>query len=186
MSDENRSQELEWIRQAKLGNTDAFGALYSLHAESVYRFLLSNLGDVQEAEDLTEEVFIRVWRAIPSYEEGEFPFTAFVFRIARNLLIDHFRANHRKMISVSIEAENLDESLKDPDATPIYNLEHEELYAALHRLREDYREILVLRFLSDLSIIEISKAMDRSPGAVRVLQHRALAALRKVLQKNPN
>ena len=96
MSDEDRSQELEWICQAKLGNTDAFGALYTLHAESVYRFLLSNLGDIHEAEDLTEEVFIRVWRAISSYEEGEFPFTAFVFRIARNLLIDHFRTNNRK------------------------------------------------------------------------------------------
>jgi RNA polymerase sigma-70 factor, ECF subfamily len=177
-----RAQELRLIIKAKRGDREAYGVLYEQHAPLVYRFLVTNTNNVQEAEDLTEEVFIRVWRALAGYEPSEFPFSAFVFRVARNLLIDTYRSQRRIEPPMSIDEHNLDETLADASQALTGKMEFEELYAALQRLREDYREILVLRFIDDLSIDEVSQVMNRSPGAVRVLQHRALAALRKILR----
>jgi RNA polymerase sigma-70 factor (ECF subfamily) len=181
MVEPDRTVEVALVEKAQNGDEEAFGVLYDQHAQAVFRFLAGNLGNSQEAEDLTTEVFLRIWKALPEYEASGIPFGAFVFRIARNMLIDRYRANGRRQPSVSIEDIGLEEVLADPDQKIPDPHEYQNLHVALQSVRSDYREVLVLRFLNDFSIEEIAELMQRSPGAVRVLQHRALAAVRKVL-----
>lgn len=174
--------EVELLRYAKEGEAEAFGELYERHAQVIFRFLYAHLDDRLDAEDLTEEVFLRMWRALGSYREQGIPFLAFLFRIARNALIDHYRRSGRQEKPVSLEDNPIQDHGSDPGEEAISNIEHEEIRQVLGQLREDYRMVLVLRFMSELSPEEAAQAMDRSPGAIRVLQHRALAAVRNLLE----
>jgi len=183
MLDWHEVDDIQLLKTAQEGNADAFGAIYERFAEKVYRYLNAHLGNGLDAEDLTEEVFIHVWRALPDYRERGTPFLAFVFRIAHNVLIDHYRRHRHQKDQVSSE----DVPLRDQTPGPVEIIstdnERQELLQALDGLREDYRTVLVLRFLSELSPEETALAMGRSAGAVRVLQHRALTILRSRLEK---
>lgn len=169
------------LKSAKDGDTEAFGFLYERYAERVFRFLFAHLDNRLDAEDLTEEVFLRVWRSLPNFREQGVPFLAFIFRIARNALIDHYRRSGQTKNQVSIEEITVRDGNPGPIESAISSLEREELRISLEQLREDYRTVLVLRFLSELSPEETAQVMGRSTGAIRVLQHRALLALRAML-----
>ena len=171
------------IKLAKDGEAEAFGELYERHVNAVYRFLYARLDNSMDAEDFTEEVFIRAWNSVPRYHERGVPFLAFLLIIARNVLIDHYRRNGRSPQQVTIEDIQLRDTNPEPGEVTARNLKHDEIRQALTKLREDYQEVLVLRFLNDLSPNETAKVMNRSTGAVRVLQHRAIVALRKTMQK---
>jgi RNA polymerase sigma-70 factor (ECF subfamily) len=175
--------DIQLIAIAQGGDADAFGELYERYATRVFRFLFAHLSNRMDAEDLVGDVFLRVWRALPNYQEQGVPFLAFLFRIARNALIDHYRKAGKSKQDVSIEDITIEDGDPGPGDTVITNLEHEQLRQTLGQLREDYRTVLVLRFLSELSPDETAEVMDRSAGAVRVLQHRALAALRKLMDE---
>lgn len=170
------------IRRCQKGDQRAFRLLYERYAPQVYGFLLGYLRDPDLAEDMTQETFVRVWQALPRYrEQGQF--RAWLFRIARRLAIDAER--HRKARpTVPLLAPQRDAQADDP----AHLLEHqqavEELMEALGRLKPSYREVLVLRFLLDLSVAETAEVLGRSTGAVRVLQHRALHALRNQMQES--
>ena len=170
------------IQQAKDGDADAFGELYARYADSVFRFVYSQTSNRLDAEDITSDVFLRAWRSLGRYKERGYSFSAYLFRIARNVLIDTRRK--RKPVAEITEDEivNLpDMAVTEPSAILSNKIQHRELVAILGQLREDYRTVLVLRFLNELSPEETSQVMGRSVGAVRVLQHRALSSLRKVL-----
>lgn len=170
------------IQSAKNGDADAFGVLYERYADSVFRFIYSQTSDRLDAEDITADVFLKAWRSLPRYKERGYSFSAYLFRIARNVLIDSRRK--RKPVSDLSEEEivNLpDAMLPEPSAMLSTKIQHRELVTVLDQLREDYRTVLVLRFLNELSPEETSQVMGRSVGAVRVLQHRALSTLRKLI-----
>jgi RNA polymerase sigma-70 factor (ECF subfamily) len=154
------SEDSELIRIAQEGESEAFGELYQRNAQIVFRFIYANLNNRLDAEDLTEEVFLRAWRSLSKYRQKGVPFLAYLFKIARNVT----------------------DSKPDPGETAILNIEHQEVRQTLTQLREDYRTVLVLRFLSGLSPTETGQVMGRTPGAVRILQHRALSALRSLLE----
>lgn len=183
MSTLQEIDDVELLRIAQDGNVDAFGELYERYAQRVFRFLYAHLDNRLDAEDLVGDVFLRVWRSLPKYQEQGVPFLAFLFRIARNALIDHYRRSGKSKQNVSIDDITLRDGEPELGDTVTANLEHEELRQTLGELREDYRTVLVLRFLSELSPDETAAVMGRSAGAVRVLQHRALAALRKLMDK---
>jgi RNA polymerase sigma-70 factor (ECF subfamily) len=170
------------IQKAKEGDADAFGDLYERYAESVFRFLYSQTSNRFDAEDITGDVFLRAWQSLPNYEERGFPFSAYLFRIARNVLID--RRRKRKPVSELPEDElTTGENTLDlePSAILAEKLKHKEIVKTLGQLREDYRTVLILRFFNELTTEETSDVMGRSAGAIRVLQHRALSSLRKLL-----
>jgi len=169
------------VERAKSGDAEAFGQLHDRYAESVFRFLYSRLNNRMDAEDLFGEVFLRTWNSLPRYKSQGLPFSAYLFRIARNLLIDHYRkSNSEKHIDTQdIKASEVLQV--SPYERLVTKQEIEELKDTLSLLREDYRDVLVMRFISGLSPEETAKAMGRSSGAVRVLQHRALKALRRQL-----
>lgn len=175
------SEESELIKIAQGGEADAFGELYRRYAKIVFRFIYANLNDRFDAEDLTEEVFLRAWRSLSNYRQKGVPFLAYLFKIARNVLIDFYRRAGRSGGHMSIEDKQITDFNPDPGETAILNIEHQEIRNTLTELREDYRTVLVLRFLSGLSPEETGAVMGRTPGAVRILQHRALSALRSRL-----
>lgn len=171
------------LQQAQAGSPDAFGALYERHALAVFRYLAAHLTSSLDAEDLTGDVFLRAWQAIPKYRERGVPFLAFLLRIARNALIDHYRRSARPGQQALSDAEiELPDVGPGPAELTAARHEQRQLASMLAGLPGDYRTVLVLRFINELSPDETAVVMRRSPGAVRVLQHRALAALRKQMQ----
>jgi RNA polymerase sigma-70 factor (ECF subfamily) len=181
VEERERIDDRQLLTFAKDGDAEAFGILYERYADRVFRYLFAHVDNRLDAEDITEDVFLRVWRSLPNYREQGVPFLAFLFRIARNALIDHYRRSGQAKGQVSIEDLALRDHNPGPGESALSSLEREELRVSLEQLREDYRTVLVLRFLSELSPEETAQIMGRSPGAVRVLQHRALASLRTML-----
>lgn len=169
------------IQKAQQGQSEAFGELYQRYATVIFRFVCLRLGNNEDAEDLTEEIFMRAWNNLARYDDRGIPFAAYLFQIARNALIDHYRKNRNQLASI----DELDLSARDPgpEEKVSHRSEFQDLQRIMENLPEDYRNVLVLRFLSGLTPDETAKMMDRSEGAVRVLQFRALAALKKLLQK---
>jgi len=182
MSDLKEVDDIQLLKIAQEGNSEAFGAIYERYAENVFYYLNAHLGNGLDAEDLTEEVFFRVWRALPNYIEWGVPFLAFVFRIARNALIDHYRRERHLVGQLSSEDVVIADHKPGPGEILSDLMERQELREALGYLKEDYRTVLVFRYFSGLSPQDTARAMCRSAGAVRVLQHRALRALRTRLE----
>jgi len=178
-------QDKELIKRAQRGDPHAFGELYECHAPVIFRYLFAHLDSRMDAEDLTGEVFLKAWQYLPKYKEHGVPFLAFLFRIAHNVLIDHYRQSSRQE---SKTPEELDGYKQESSVEPIdmvgLQLEHQAVLRVLSKLRPDYQTVLTLRFISELSPEETSQVMDRSVGAIRVLQHRALAALRENIEKS--
>lgn len=176
------ADESQLIQRAKSGDADAFGELYNQNMQAVFRFFYSRLDNRQDAEDLTEETFFRIWQSLPRFEDQGVPFLAFAFHIARNLLIDHRRRFVNSRTVAGLDDRTNFEPQPDASDAALQNIHHEEIRQALDKLREEHQIVLVSRFLVELSTEEVAQVMGRSPGAVRVLQHRALAALRNQLQ----
>jgi RNA polymerase sigma-70 factor (ECF subfamily) len=181
---EQNAENLQLIKEAQDGSAEAFGQLYERYADVVFRFLYAHLDNHLDAEDLTVDVFFRVWRSLPNFQDRGIPFGAFLFRVARNALIDHYRRSNRNANQVSIEDDQIGDTHADPMDMTAASMQREEIREILSKLREDYRTVLLLRFMADLSPEETAEVMGKSPGAVRVLQHRALAALRKLMDQN--
>ncbi len=174
----------ELIKKAQKGDPKAFGDLYECHAPAVFRFLFAHLDSRMDAEDLTGEVFLKAWQSLPKYIERGVPFLAFLFRIARNELVDHYRQNSRLQPR---SPEDMDGYKIEEESGPLEvvgnQMEHQKIVQKLNQLRPDYQSVLTLRFISELSPEETAIVMNRSVGAIRVLQHRALNALREELEK---
>ena len=168
------------IIKSKNGDAEAFGELYERYAEVIFRYVYSHIESRLDAEDLTEDVFLRAWKALGKYDERGLPFSAFLFRAARNSLIDYYR-QHKAV--QSIDDLELHSSEPGPEDMVSDRLSNVDLRNALAGLREDYRSVIIFRFLSGLSPEETAQMMQRSVGAIRVLQHRALSALKELLER---
>ena len=174
----------ELIKKAQRGDPDAFGDLYENHAPAIFRYLYSHLDNQMDAEDLTGEVSLKAWRSLPKYSERGVPFLAFLFRIARNILVDHYRKNNHLENKDPLEMDGFSEELTLEPLEMVGNqIEHQKILHILNRLRRDYQSVLTLRFISELSPEETALVMNRSVGAIRVLQHRALAVLREEINE---
>lgn len=174
-------EERHWIARARRGDREAIAALYQHYADGIYRYLLYRVGDVELAEDLTADVFLKMIEDLPRYEERGLPFGAWLFRIARARLIDHWRRQRRRPMI----------ALDDTDTGPqwIQDIPEDEIAIsemierALRILTDEQREVVVLRFLVGMSLEEVAQAMGKSVGAIKALQHRALAALARYLER---
>ena len=174
------SSDLDLITCAQGGSVDALGELYDLHHESIFRYLWLRLGDQQAAEDLTGDVFMRMLTALPNYQSIGLPFRAWLYRIAHNLLVDHFRkTNNRVLVPLEEIEEQSDES--DPASATDQKLGAARMNHALSQIDENQREVIVLRFVIGLSLREVTLAVGRTEAAVKSLQHRGLAAMRLAL-----
>jgi RNA polymerase sigma-70 factor (ECF subfamily) len=171
------------VRRAQNRDQEAFAQLYEEHFDRIYRYLALRIGNEMEAEDMTQQVFLNALQSISSFRWKGIPFSAWLYRIAHNQAVDYLRRKKRTAVP-------LDESLATSDNPPQRvaerKLDIEQLLQATKKLTEAQREVISLRFTSELSIAEVARVMGRSQGAVKALQHSAIVALRKVLLVTEN
>jgi RNA polymerase sigma-70 factor (ECF subfamily) len=171
------------IARASRGDAAAFGRLYDLYVDRVFAFARSRVRTVQDAEDLTEVAFTKAWQAIGSYDDRGLPFTAWLFRIARNAVIDCHRKSERQPETVDISAAAaLPDSLRVEDEV-IMRLDSEQVRAALRELTEEQASVIIMRFMWDLSLKDVADALGKTEGAVKAMQHRAVRSLATLLGK---
>ncbi len=167
---------IDIISRAQRGNPDACGELYQRYYQDIYRYLFYRTSNPQIAEDLTGEVFLKMVQALPRYQIKAVPFRAWLFQIARNLAIDHYRRTQ------SHPHQDLDETLasQDPDihTTVEGRLTSDNLRDFLEKIEESQRDVLLLRFIEDLSLSDTAAVLHKSEDAIKGLQRRALLALR--------
>ena len=166
------------VDRAKGGDAEAFGGLYDRFQPEIVRYLTHRTRDADAAEDLAQQVFLKAWQAIPRYEDRGVPFKAWLYRMAHNQMVDHFRS--RRPTS---DLEGLDLPVDSEAETLLLEGEMQEaLKGALERLTEDHRQVLVLRFLMEKSAREIGEIMGRKEVTIRGLQMRALQSLRREIE----
>lgn len=176
MQSDYREQDL--IQAAQKGNREAFGQLYEMYANRVYRYLLARLGEPADAEDVTAEVFIRAMQALPSYRIKGAPFVSWLLRIAHNQAVNCVKRRARRREVPLVETLS---TTDDPEETALRQAMMSEVSQAMEGLTDLQREVLTLRFSADLTLAETAGVMNRRVQAVKFLQHSALRALRRLL-----
>jgi RNA polymerase sigma-70 factor (ECF subfamily) len=172
------------VAAAKAGDPEAFGSLFDAYYGPVYRYVASRVGRPSDAEDLAQLVFVKVLEALPRYEQRGVPFGGWLFRLARNVVIDHVRTRREHVALEVIVEKSADDH--GPDELAVLRQEMDSIAHALRRLTPDQREAVELRFFAGLSAKEAAEAMGRQEGTVRGLQFRAIAALRRELGIAPD
>ncbi len=167
------------VRRAKQRDPKAFGELYEAHFDKIYRYVTIRIGDKTEAEDMTQQVFLKALQSVSSFQWKGVPFAAWLFRIAHNQVVDHLRKKNKQ--AAIIPDESLLSSDNNPQLLVERRLDTEQLLLATKRLTEAQRQVISLRFTSDLPIAQVAKIMGKSQGAVKALQHSAIISLRKIL-----
>jgi RNA polymerase sigma-70 factor (ECF subfamily) len=170
--------EREIIKNAVRGEASAFGLLYDHYHTRIYRFVLIKVASREEAEDLTHQVFLAAWEHIGSYRDYGFPFGSWLYRIARNHIVDYYR---RRRHEVRLED-------VDPNAVPhVFEayaradvaMQVERVMAALRTMKPEYQDVIIMRFVEELPVREVAAALEKSEGAVKLMQHRAIKELKR-------
>src|SRR5689334_6719028 len=171
------------VAEAQRGNPEAFGRIFDEYAGPIYRFIASRVNRPSDAEDLTQHVFVKALEALPRYEARGVPFGGWLFRLARNAVIDHVRTRreHSELDAVAGRAHGD----AGPDEIAVVRQELDAVGSALAMLTDEQREAISLRFFAGLSAREAAEAMGKQEGTVRGLQFRAIAALRRELGIDP-
>jgi RNA polymerase sigma-70 factor (ECF subfamily) len=168
------------VDRAQAGDREAFGELYERLSPKVYSYLYYHLhGRAQLAEDLTEEVFVKVLEKLARYQNRGLPFSAWIFRIAHNHLIDYVRAQPKAGVVSIDDCHDLPEH--HAERTLELALTHTELAEAITHLTNDQRRVIVLRFLQGMSTAETARVLSKTEDAVKKLQSRGLQVLKKNL-----
>lgn len=167
----------ELVARAQRGDVSAFEGLYVRHVDRVYAYLASTVGNRHDAEDLTVQTFVRVLESIGRFEQRSTPFEAWLFRIARNLAIDHFRRSRRVEPAEAPPPEGPAQPSAEEQA--LAKLDDRRLLAHMRRLPAPQRQVLGLKFLLSLSNAEAAAVLEKTEGAVKALQHRALESLHR-------
>ena len=174
----------EALAKAGEGDSEAFGVLYERYIGRIYNYIYYRTGNTYDAEDLTARVFFRAMHHIDSYQNRGLPFSAWLYRIAHNLVANWHRDNSRK------QEIPLDEGLavhypgeEFPETALVVNEERERLLHFIRRLPPERQQLIILKFVEHLSNAEIGQIMGRSEGAVKSLYHRTLLSLRDELEE---
>jgi RNA polymerase sigma-70 factor (ECF subfamily) len=171
------------LDQAITGDLEAFGLLYQENIQRIYNYIFYRTGNSADAEDLSARVFQRALKHIQSYEKTEVPFSAWLYRIAHNLVANWHRDNSRKNEVPLEDQENIFQRLDHPEISIVKDQQVELLLKVIHTLSSDRQLIIILKFVEDLSNMEIAQIMGKSEGAVKSLYHRTLLELRDLINK---
>lgn len=167
------------ISLAQAGDSDAIAKLYQTFQRQIYRYFYYRTGEHHTAEDLTGEAFARLLQGLPRYQLRQTPFRAWVFQIARNLAVDHYRRMSLRQHSAI--ADEMEDRGPTPEALAERRLTQEHLRSALRRLTPDQCDVVVLRFLGEMPVAEVARVLNKSESAIKNLQLRGLAALQQIL-----
>lgn len=172
-------EERQLVQSAKSGDSEAFAQLYDAYLDRVYRYVFFRVSDDEMAEDITSQVFLKAWENLDRYQPGNSPFLAWLYTIARNQVIDHYRARKQtvsidEIVSLPAKDDAVDEQIQ-------FRFEIQTMRDALQFLTEEQQQVLILKFIAGLETREISKQMNKAEGAIRALQMRALQTLSKYM-----
>ncbi len=172
------------VRQAQAGDSAAFEAIYHHFADPIFRFLYARCGDAGLAEELAGDFWVRVVEQLPRFrypaDRNEAAFAAWLYRIARNMVIDDHRQRAKRPLDLDETTVVVDH---DPNAGMIAAEERDALRAAVEQLTPEQRAVILLRFVEERSHAEVGNMMNRSEGAIKVMQHRALKALARAFNR---
>lgn len=177
-------QEKELTLRASQRDAEAYACLYDFYVDRIYKYIYYRVGNVAEAEDLTAQVFLKAWEAIGDYEWRDLPFSAWLFRIAHNLVVDYHRAR-REMVPLEQPEGRPSRVIQGEEMRPEQVLEEimvaKRLQEAIAQLTEEQQEVIILRLVEGYSTEEVAHIMGKRRGAIRGLKFRALCALREIL-----
>lgn len=173
--------EATLVQRAIGRDAGAFGQLYDMHVDRVYRHVYHRVGNRADAEDVTQQVFLRAWQAIDRYKKTGSPFVAWLMTISHNLVVDFYRTAKDRAF---VEAEALaDSPASSPERVAEMGFEQQRLRRAILQLSGDEQRVVVLRFMEGFEFTEIACVLNKKEGNIRVILHRALVKLRDILAK---
>ncbi len=175
------ADEVEILTAASQGDKEAFGLLYERYVERIYNYVYYRTGNVHDAEDLTARVFYRALNHIHTYTNRGLPFSAWLYRIAHNLIANWHRDRSRHQEIPLSDTPTLQYKGASPESAAVQSQDREALLKIIRHLPPERQHLLILKFVEDLSNAEIGIIMGRSEGAVKSLYHRILMALRDEL-----
>src|SRR3954471_573935 len=170
------------VARAKEGDRDALEELYLEHFDRIYSYLHMTVGNRHDAEDLTTQTFLRMLESIGRFKFGTAPFSAWLFRIAHNLAMDHFRANRRWQPEEDVP-EPIGSEEPSAEAGALQNIGRQSMLAMIEELSPEQQQVLTLKFVFNFGNGEVATILGKTEGAVKSLQHRALVSLQKQLEK---
>jgi RNA polymerase sigma-70 factor (ECF subfamily) len=180
-SEGQASDEATLVQRAIGHDAEAFGRLYDIHVDRLYRHIYYRVGNEQDAEDLTQQVFLKAWQAIHRYRKTASPFIGWLMTISHNLVVDFYRT---KKDRAYLEAEVLgSDPASSPEQATEASLEQQRLRKAVLQLGGDEQQVVLLRFIEGFEFAEIGALMKKKEGNIRVILHRALVKLRNILEK---
>jgi len=177
-----RADEQRLIRRAQRGDPDAFARLYRAHVQAIFRYIAARVSDQQLAEDLTADVFIKALEGLAAYRDQGKPFLAWLYRIARARVIDHYRRVGRRPGETDLDDQplpvdgRLDAGLARRQAAAA-------LRSAIAGLTDDQQQVVILRFFEGYRVDEVAAVLGKQPNAIKALQFRALRALAGKLER---
>lgn len=177
------NDEAALLERAKAYDSAALGLLYDRYSGRIYNYIYHRIGESHLAEDLTGQVFLRMLEAIQNQRAWQTSFSGWLYRIAHNIIIDHYRRRGRAQQTSLEDTPDLPAQQGDPMEAVAEHLSQEQLRAAIKRLTAEQAQVIVLRFLEGLNIAEVSKIMQKSEGAIKALQYRAVTSLREILEE---
>jgi len=173
--------EQKLIQSAIRGEASAFGLLYDQYQPMIYRFILVKTSRREEAEDLTHQVFLNAWQNIGTYRDTGHPFSSWLYRIARNLVIDYYRTK-KKQVSIDEIDPDIFSTAPNHEIAMEQKLQFAKVTKAILLLKQEHQDIIIMRFMEELSHKEIAAALGKSEGSVKLLQYRAIQNLKKILE----
>ena len=175
------ADEAVLVDRAAQRDPGAIASLYDLYAPKIYSYLYHRLSDPTLAEDLTGQVFLQMIETVRTEKGWRTSFSGWLFRIAHNLVIDHYRRRTHANLSDLDDSPNLAAANDDPFATVVGALDSDELMRAIKELTDEQAHVITLRFLEGYNVAEVSVLMGKSEGAIKALQYRAISNLRRIM-----
>jgi RNA polymerase sigma-70 factor, ECF subfamily len=170
------------VGRAQKGDREALEELYLIHFDRIYSYLHVSVGNRHDAEDLTTQTFLRMLEAIGKFKWQSAPFSAWLFRIAHNLAMDHFRANRRWQPEEDVPEPEADESTS-AEAGALEAIGRSSMLDLIEDLSHEQQQVLTLKFVFNFSNGEVATILGKTEGAIKSLQHRALVSLQKQIDK---
>lgn len=172
------ADEMTLVRLSQQGNLETFAQLYDAYVSHIYHYIYCRVNDDMLAEDITSKVFLNVWKKLGTYQVGKSPFMAWLYRIAHNVVIDHYRTTK---VAISLDEISSLELCHRDDVDEKLDLQAQswQLREALQELTEKQQQVLILKFVGGLNTVEIAAQLGQQQGAVRALQMRGLQKLAK-------
>lgn len=176
------SEVLSLVQQVKEGDGDAFGVIYDEYFDRIYAYVSFRVRSRPETEDLVQNVFLRALDALPRFENRGATFAGWLFRIAHNLVANHYRDNSRPEAIQVEEVESILAGEENTEDLALEAISTQRIHAAIGELTEDQQAVIVMKFLGGLNNEQIAEALGKPVGAVKSLQHRGLASLSRSLR----